>query len=58
VIHDFSFALLIGIVVGTYSSIYIVSPILVEWQAKVERKKQAKLATAVSSRAKSRKKTV
>ncbi len=58
VIHDFSFALLIGVVVGTYSSIYIVSPILVEWQAKVERKKQAKLATAVSSRAKSRKKTV
>lgn len=28
VIHDFSFALLVGIVVGTYSSIYIASPIL------------------------------
>ena len=28
VIHDFSFALLVGIIVGTYSSIYIASPIL------------------------------
>jgi preprotein translocase subunit SecF len=28
VIHDFSFALLVGIFVGTYSSIYIASPIL------------------------------
>lgn len=28
VIHDFSFALLVGVVVGTYSSIYIASPIL------------------------------
>ncbi len=31
VIHDFAFALLIGIVVGTYSSIFVASPILVEW---------------------------
>lgn len=28
VIHDFSFALLVGVMVGTYSSIYIASPIL------------------------------
>jgi preprotein translocase subunit SecF len=28
VIHDFSFALMVGIIVGTYSSIYIASPIL------------------------------
>lgn len=28
VIHDFSFALIVGVVVGTYSSIYIASPIL------------------------------
>ena len=28
VIHDFSFALLVGVVVGTYSSIYIASPVL------------------------------
>ena len=28
VIHDFAFALLIGVIVGTYSSIYVASPIL------------------------------
>lgn len=31
VIHDFSFALLIGVVVGTYSSIFVASPLLVAW---------------------------
>jgi len=30
VIHDFAFALLIGIVIGTYSSIFVASPLLVE----------------------------
>lgn len=30
VINDFAFALLIGVVIGTYSSIFIASPILVE----------------------------
>jgi preprotein translocase SecF subunit len=32
VIHDFAFALLVGIIVGTYSSIFVASPILIEWQ--------------------------
>ncbi|MEN8754217.1 MAG: protein translocase subunit SecF [Desulfobacterales bacterium] len=32
IIHDFAFALLIGIFVGTYSSIYVASPILLAWQ--------------------------
>lgn len=31
VLHSFSLALLVGIIVGTYSSIYIASPILIEW---------------------------
>ena len=31
VIHDFSFTLLIGVIIGTYSSIFLASPILVEW---------------------------
>lgn len=31
-LRDFSFVMVIGIVVGTYSSIYIASPILVVWQ--------------------------
>ena len=32
VIHDFSFALLAGVIVGTYSSIFIASPILHVWK--------------------------
>lgn len=32
VIHPFAFVLMIGVVVGTYSSIYIASPILMIWQ--------------------------
>lgn len=36
VIHDFSFALLVGIVAGTYSSIYIASPILLLGSVKVK----------------------
>jgi preprotein translocase SecF subunit len=34
VLRDFSFALLIGVLVGTYSSIFVASPILVEWYRK------------------------
>lgn len=33
-IHDFSFALLMGVVVGTYSSIFVASPILSLWPRK------------------------
>ncbi len=32
VIHDFSFALLAGVIIGTYSSIFIASPILTLWK--------------------------
>ena len=32
VIHDFSFALLIGVLIGTYSSIFIASPLLTFWK--------------------------
>ena len=32
VIHNFAFALIVGIVVGTYSSIYIASPVVVFWE--------------------------
>lgn len=31
VINDFAFALMVGVVVGTYSSIYIASPVLLFW---------------------------
>jgi preprotein translocase subunit SecF len=32
IIHDFAFALIIGVLVGTYSSIFVASPILLAWQ--------------------------
>jgi preprotein translocase subunit SecF len=37
VIHAFAFALVIGVMVGTYSSVFIASPILSFWQARVKR---------------------
>lgn len=39
VIHDFAFALMIGIITGTYSSIYIASPILIDWDRMILKKK-------------------
>jgi preprotein translocase subunit SecF len=35
VIHDFAFALLVGILVGTYSSIYVASPVLLIWRGQL-----------------------
>ncbi|MEE9305585.1 MAG: protein translocase subunit SecF [bacterium] len=40
VIHDFAFALLVGIIVGTYSSIFIASPLLILWQRFAPSKKR------------------
>ena len=37
IIHDFALALLIGILVGTYSSIFVASPILLLWQGRARR---------------------
>ncbi|MHB9029941.1 MAG: protein translocase subunit SecF, partial [Candidatus Latescibacterota bacterium] len=42
VIHGFSLALTIGIIVGTYSSIFVAAPILVEWYNHVDKKRKAK----------------
>jgi preprotein translocase SecF subunit len=43
VIHNFAFALIIGVLIGTYSSIFIASPILVEWEKRRELKKAGTL---------------
>jgi preprotein translocase subunit SecF len=32
VIHNFAFALIVGVLVGTYSSIFVASPIILTWQ--------------------------
>lgn len=39
VLHGFSFALVIGIIVGTFSSIFIASPILIFWYNLAQRRK-------------------
>jgi preprotein translocase subunit SecF len=53
VLNGFSFALVVGIIVGTYSSIFIASPILVFWRNVSEgRKRAARPVSATPSRAK------
>jgi preprotein translocase subunit SecF len=39
IIHDFSFALLVGIVVGTYSSVFIASVFLIYWESRFSAKR-------------------
>ena len=41
VIRGFTLALLIGVIVGTYSSIYVASPIVIEWQHWQEQRNSA-----------------
>jgi SecD/SecF fusion protein len=43
VIRGFSFALLIGVVVGTYSSLCIATPIVVDFEKKEKNEKHAQL---------------
>ena len=46
VLHGFSFALVVGIIIGTYSSVFIASPILVFWQNFIETRKKGRSQTA------------
>ena len=43
VIHDFAFAMLLGVVIGTYSSIYVCTPLVFEWE-QYKRRRTAKFA--------------
>ncbi len=46
VIHDFAFALMIGVIVGTYSSIFIASPIVIAMKGlKVFQGKRSRMST-------------
>jgi len=40
IIHDFAFALLIGVLIGTYSSIYVASPVVL-WLTKIAQPKSS-----------------
>jgi preprotein translocase subunit SecF len=42
IIHDFAFAMIVGVMVGTYSSIYVASPILLAWSKKTKNPKKTK----------------
>jgi len=46
VIHTFAFALLVGIVIGTYSSIFVASPLLLFWENRKGGQDTGKIATA------------
>ena len=46
VISGFSFAMMLGVIVGTYSSIFIASPILIEWHERTAAKKLSELAAS------------
>lgn len=37
IIHDFAFALIVGVIIGTYSSIYVASPVLIIWQQAIKK---------------------
>ncbi|NVL90926.1 MAG: protein translocase subunit SecF [Desulfobacterales bacterium] len=42
IVNDFAFALIIGVIVGTYSSIYVASPILIIWQQAMKKNTKAR----------------
>ncbi|MBI4536572.1 MAG: protein translocase subunit SecF [candidate division NC10 bacterium] len=42
VLHDFALALSLGIVVGTYSSWFVASPIIYEWRTRVDERRRAR----------------
>jgi preprotein translocase subunit SecF len=40
VIHDFAFALIVGLITGTYSTVYIASPVVLFWERYVSKGKR------------------
>jgi len=51
VLHGFSFALVCGIIVGTYSSVFVASPIVLFWHNYTDAHKKTAPALATASRA-------
>lgn len=50
VLHGFSFALVCGIIVGTYSSVFIASPIVLFWHGYADRRSNPAAAPSVATR--------
>jgi preprotein translocase subunit SecF len=42
VIHDFTFALIVGLVTGTYSTVYIASPVVLFWEQHISSRKRVR----------------
>ncbi len=55
VLHDFSFAMLIGVVSGTYSSIFVASAFVLDWTRLTHKNKPAVVAPAAPAGKKSAK---
>ena len=51
VLNGFSFALVVGIIIGTYSTVFVASPILVFWRNYVDKRKHPASPSAVSDTA-------
>jgi SecD/SecF fusion protein len=52
VLNDFAFAILVGVIVGTYSSIFIAAPIVLWWSGKGGRDLRTEIKQAEAERAK------
>jgi len=50
VLHAFSFALVCGIIVGTYSSVFIASPIVLFWHNYIDARKKGRPAVSAAAR--------
>jgi len=50
VLHDFSFAMLVGVIYGTYSSVYVASALALETQLALERRAPARKRVATRER--------
>lgn len=48
VLNGFAFALVVGIIIGTYSSVFVASPILVFWRESADKRKRPGPTSAVS----------
>ena len=50
VLHNFSFALVTGIIIGTYSSVFVASPIVLFWHNYIDKRKKAAPVMAAAGR--------
>jgi len=48
VIHDFSFALLVGLISGTYSTVFVASAVLIIYEDLNKRKRSARKSAAAA----------